>query len=272
MLSRLRVIGFTGALAGACFVLSACDEILDGAWNRAQEDFHYSYPLVAGGKIEVDNFNGSIDISGWDQNTVEIGGTKYAGDASRLKDVQIEVTHTADSVTIRTTRPPGHWGSSGVRYSIRIPRHSELARISSSNGAIHADSIDGPARLHTSNGAIRGYGITGMLDLQTSNGAIDLTDLSSPTTAHTSNGSVSLSFDQIREVHASTSNGRITLRLPGTPDASINARTSNGSIHSEFDVTTHGLISKHRLEGTVGAGGPVLDLSTSNGSIQVLRR
>ena len=38
---------------------------------------------------------------------------------------------------------------------------------------------------------------------------------------------------------------------------------------NDFDVQVQGQISKHSLEGTIGSGGPVLDLSTSNGSIHL---
>lgn len=260
------------ALCIGSLFLAGCDEVLDGAWNRVQEDFHYSYPLNPGGKIEVENQNGGIDISGWDQNTVEISGTKYASSPDRLKDLRVEISHTQDLVAIRTIPPVEHWGNSGVRYSIRVPRRTELARIASSNGGLHVDSIDAAARLHTSNGGIRGNGITGSLDIETSNGRIELTDLSGPVTARTSNGAVDLTLDAVREVRASTSNGAITLRFPATLAASLRAHTTNGAIHSDFDVTTHGLISKHSLEGAIGAGGPLLDLSTSNGSIRLLRR
>ena len=260
-------------LAGLCSVfLSACDELLDGAWNRVQEDFHYSYALSPGGKIEVENQNGGIDISGWDQSAVDISGTKYASTPERLRDLRIEVSHGADLVTIRTIPPLEHWGNSGVRYSIRVPRRTELTRVASSNGSIHVDSIDGAARLHTSNGPIRGNGVTGALDIETSNGRVELTDVNGPVAARTSNGAIDLTFDAVRDVRASTSNGGISLRLPAEPAASLRAHTSNGAIHSDFDVTAHGLISKRSLEGAIGAGGPLLDLSTSNGSIRLLRR
>jgi hypothetical protein len=267
---RMR-LGFLAVTAASVF-LASCDEVLDGAWNRVQEDFHYSYPLTAGGRIEVENQNGSIDISGWDQNTVDISGTKYADRPERLRDLRIEVSNTPNSVSVRTTPPSDHWGNAGVRYSIRVPRRAELERIVSSNGPISVDSIDGSARLHTSNGRIRGSGITGALDAETSNGQIALTDLGGPATVHTSNGAVELTFDMVREVRAGTSNGAITLRLPAGAGASVHARTSNSSISSDFDVTAHGFLSRHSLEGTIGSGGPLLDLSTSNGAIRILRR
>jgi hypothetical protein len=79
-------------------------------------------------------------------------------------------------------------------------------------------------------------------------------------------------MDAPREVHASTSNSSITVRLPADAGASVSAHTSNSSITCDFDVSVHGgEISKHRLEGVIGKGGPLLDLGTSNGSIKILR-
>jgi DUF4097 and DUF4098 domain-containing protein YvlB len=251
--------------------LQGCDE-LDGAWNQVQEDFHYSYPLNAGGRLEVENQNGPIDIAGWDQNTVDISGTKYANSQDRLKELRVEVNPSSNVVTIRTVRADTHWGNGGVRYKIRVPRRTELSRIVSSNGPIHVESIDGSALLRTSNGPVRGVGVTGALEAETSNGPVSVTDLGGTANVHTSNGPIELTFDALREVHATTSNGAITLRLPAASGGSIRAHTSNGSIESDFDVTTRGIISKHSVDGTFGSGGPLLDLSTSNGAIRVLRR
>ncbi|HEY6346698.1 MAG TPA: hypothetical protein VIY49_34850 [Bryobacteraceae bacterium] len=99
-----------------------------------------------------------------------------------------------------------------------------------------------------------------------------LTDLGGPTTVQTSSGAVELTFGMVRKVRAGTSNGAITLRLLAGAGASVHARTSNGAISSDFDVTAHGLLSRHSLEGSIGSGGPLLDLSTSNGAIRILRR
>ncbi|HEX9871452.1 MAG TPA: hypothetical protein VGC99_23180, partial [Candidatus Tectomicrobia bacterium] len=58
--------------------------------------------------------------------------------------------------------------------------------------------------------------------------------------------------------------------------------TSNGAVRmlnirgdldvqTSFEVRLRGAISQNHLEGTIGPGGPMLDLSTSNGSIRLLK-
>jgi len=148
-----------------------------------------------------------------------------------------------------------------------------------SNGAIDLSGDTGNVKAHTSNGPIRGDVHDGTLDAGTSNGEISVR-LSNPPTnrplrADSSNGRIDLSVDgsRIPDIRATTSNSSIALRLPSSINAKLNAETSHGSITSDFDVLMHGgQIGKSHLEGTIGSGGPLIELSSSNGSIQVLRR
>ncbi len=92
-----------------------------------------------------------------------------------------------------------------------------------------------------------------------------------PVRLESSNGHIDLTLNAAREVHAETSNSSIVVRLPDSIGATVRAHTSNSSISSDFDLTAHGAISRRRLEGTIGTGGPLLDLGTSNGSIRIVR-
>jgi len=259
------------AIGCASLFLSGCDESVYGDWSQAREDFHYSYPLKAGGRLEVENQNGPVDISGWDGNTVEIDGTKYAADPDLLKQIRVDIAPSSSAVSIRTVRPEFSWRSGSVRYKIRVPHGVELARIETSNGPIHLDAIDAPAYVHTSNGPVRANGVRGSLDITTSNGPINVTDAGGAATLHTSNGPIDLSLDAIAEVHAGTSNGPITLRIPSGSGAELRAHTSHGPVTTDFNLPAQDRFHRE-VEGRIGSGGPVLELSTSNGPIKVLRR
>jgi DUF4097 and DUF4098 domain-containing protein YvlB len=109
---------------------------------------------------------------------------------------------------------------------------------------------------HTSNGSVRAENIRGGVDATTSNGSVDL-DLEAPPSG---------------DVTASTSNGAITVHLPASTNATIAAHTSgHDRIYSDFDVTMRGQLAQSRLEGSIGGGGPRIDLSTSNGNIRLLK-
>ncbi len=290
--------------------LTACDEIdFDGNWDRYKEDFHYSYALQPGGRLSVENQNGSIEISSWDKDTVDITGTKHASSQQGLQNTKIDVTPSAGSISVRTI-PSAGYRSIGARYVIRVPKRVQLDRIISSNGSIRVDNVEGMlnlktsngtvrtsqtrgdlevttsnggiemqhvgnARVHTTNGGIRGDVEKGYFDAGTSNGPINVRltdpDATQPVRASSSNGHIELTLNTIREIRASSSNSSITVHLPANPNARLRAHTSNSSITTDFDVTVHGQQSKSNLEGNIGSGGPLIDLSSSNGSIKVLR-
>jgi hypothetical protein len=296
-------------------LLSASALLFAGDSSRYREDFHYAYPQTAGGRFSLDNFNGSVEITGWDQNTVDISGTKYAETQSLLNAMQIEASSSGNAVRVKTTRPDPHHGNMGAKYVIRVPRQTTLEDVASSNGSIRADDINGNAHLTTSNGSIHLGKINGNVDAHSSNGSIEVQDVKGDVNFSTSNGSVhadnvvgafeaetsnggirarlhdtpsghairlntsngdiDLQVDSLRQndVIASTSNGPITVRMPAGVGASLHASTnSNGSVRSDFDVLIHpGELSKHRMEGTIGGGGPKIDLTTSNGNISLLK-
>jgi len=302
-------------LLAAAFLFTACN---GGDWgdnDRYREDFHYQYPLSAGGQLAVENSNGQVEISGWDQNTIEISGTKYASSRDMLNQIRIDVTHSPNSVRVRTVMPEnwtGWHGSRGATYTIHVPHHVMLDQIQTSNGGIRVADIDGAVRLHTSNGGVHATNVKGQLELETSNGGIELYDASGNVHAHTSNGpirgqirsgsldagtsngaievrlqdppadtpvkadssngriSLEIAGQRVPEIRATTSNSSIDVRLPSSTNARLEAETSHGSVSSDFDVTTHGgRLEKSRLEGSIGSGGPVIELTSSNGSINV---
>jgi hypothetical protein len=276
-------------------VLAGCDieSFVDS--TQYKEDFHESHPMKAGSRLYLENMNGSIEIAGWDQETADISGTKYAGNESAMKAIKVDIVSSGDSLRIRTIAPSGRWGNMGARYVIRVPRKTSLERIESSNGRIGVSGLDATARLETSNGSIEASDVSGPVSLRTSNGSVRAERISKGLEARTSNGairanlgspmesgtvrlttsngSVELAMTDFKtqDVVITTSNGSITVRLPGSVSADVKASTSNSSITNEFDSAFKGRSEKHALEGTIGSGGPLLTLTTSNGGIRLLR-
>jgi hypothetical protein len=298
-------------LAAGLILLPACDIVDWEPGERFSHDFHESYPLNANGRLSVDTFNGSVEISGWDQETVDINGTKYGPTQSAADNLGVAIDHHPDAVSIRVERTFERRSREGVRFVIKVPRGARLDRITASNSGIRTEDCTGPARLKTSNGTIHVEGLKGNVDAETSNGRVELVNVSGDAIAHTSNGRIqtegllgsldattsnggiraevargsrdvraetsngpidlTLPADFTADLHVHTSNGGITLRLPAAINAHVTAHTSNSSITCEFEVRTQGSIGKHQLDGVIGAGGPLLDLSTSNGGIRLLK-
>ena len=168
-----RMLGLlTLALAGV--FLSSC---VVGDWGdtgRFREDFHYSWPLDPGARISLESQNGSVEISVWDKNTIDIAGTKYASDQGLLRDVRIDISHAPDSVRIRTIAPEFFHGGAGAEYTLHVPKHVLLDLIHTSNGGLRVDGVEGSVRMRTSNGGVHLTDVRGDADVETSNGAIDI--------------------------------------------------------------------------------------------------
>jgi len=179
------------ALALALLSLTACD-IEDFAGSRYERDFHNTYPLNAGAKVTVETFNGSIEVSIWEENTVDISGTKYGATQQIADELAVNIDHSPAAVGIRVPRPSTHHGNLGARLVVKVPRGAVLDFVSTSNGAIRVTGGAGPARLRTSNGTIRVVGLSGSIEAETSNGGItaELDRVDGPVRLETSNGSI----------------------------------------------------------------------------------
>jgi len=299
-------------LVPALLPMTGCIYLDVDGFGRFNRDFHFSFPMKAGGRLSVESFNGGVEISAWDQENIDISGTKYAPTSEQADALKVDVDHTPDMVSILAQRQYDWHGNHGVRFTIKVPRGTVLDRIVTSNGSIQVSDANGPARLKSSNGAIRVEKFHGSLDTQTSNSAIELDEIDGDAVAHSSNGRVraegirgSLDVDTSnssitagvervdRPVRVETRNGRIdltlpagftggvrahtnnngiTLRLADPVNARVTARTSNSAVTSDFDARMRGELRKNQIDGEIGNGGMLIDLSTSNGPIRLLRR
>lgn len=281
--------------------------------DRYKEDFAYNHKLASGGRVMLESFNGSVEVLGWDKDSVDITGAKYASREEVMRDIKIDIVAEADSIRIRAIRPIERNCNCGARFVLKVPKKSLLDNIQSSNGSVRVESVTGNARLKTSNGSIRVWGVTGTLDASTSNASIDVGQFQGAATlhtsngrikadgvngafeahtsnasidaqiaslesgrtleAHSSNGSINLTLDKWanNEIKATTSNSSVNLRLPEGLHADLRASTSNGNITTDFEVATS-QFSKTRLNGRLNGGGALIDLSTSNGNIRLMKR
>jgi DUF4097 and DUF4098 domain-containing protein YvlB len=108
--------------------------------------------------------------------------------------------------------------------------------------------------------------------MRSSNGRLRAEDIAGEVDARTSNSSITVELEHApkKRLRAETSNGSITVRIPSTTAARIDADTTNGSVTTDFNVSENGRAS--HLSATINGGGPLIELSTRNGSISIQRR
>jgi DUF4097 and DUF4098 domain-containing protein YvlB len=257
------------------FPFTGCDveDFGGGALDHFKEDFHLSYPLKPGGVLTIDNLNGSVEISSWEKDEVEVNGVKYCISAERLRGMRVEGTQSGNRLTLRSILPEGKRSGCGAKYTIRVPKKITLDGIVSSNGKIRVENIAGEARLQTSNGGIQVRALEGKLDARTSNASIDLDRVIGDFVGRTSNGSILVEGLE-GSFSGATSNASIKGRIAKLkPNQPLKAETSNGSIDltlagyagQTLDVVTSNASVTLRLPAGINAD---LRASTSNGSIE----
>jgi DUF4097 and DUF4098 domain-containing protein YvlB len=271
----LMIVFLYSSIQAADFSFQPKD-ILSGLFGQKKsEEFYKTLPLKADGSFSLKNVNGSITISTWKREEVEIKAIKTTKhDPEKLKEVKIEIQSTPGSILIETIYPKRRNIRVNVDYEVKVPEGVNLERIRTVNGSVIMSGPLGKAAVSTTNGRVELDGASGDLYLSTTNGSIGAFDVTGELEAHTTNGSIELELDTLEDgVKAKTVNGSITLRFRTKKvDADFKARTVNGKIYMDFPLTFKTIQkSKRTLEGQIGQGGVEIHLSTVNGSIRITR-
>ncbi|MBE3110525.1 MAG: DUF4097 family beta strand repeat protein [Acidobacteria bacterium] len=242
-----------------------------------REDFSKTLPLKAGERFSLENVNGSVTVSTWKEDKVEIKAVKVARDDEKdLKDVEIRVDQSAGTVSVKAIWPKfRHRFNVNVDFEIKVPEGVILDEVETVNGGVELTGRYGRAAVGTTNGTVTVEDASGELKASTTNGGIQVSRFEGKLQAETTNGNIRLEGLTFKDgIAAETTNGSIALAIasPEALNADLLARTTNGHITVDFPVTLKNLSqSKHRVEAKIGQGGPEISLETTNGSIRITK-
>jgi len=192
-----------------------------------------------GSSITAHAIDGGINIEGRAQDVTLsdiIGPVTVSGDVFGTTHLE----HINGAIRFHT-----------ARADFQLARLDGQAEIEH-DAEISADQALGPVVVTTHNGNVTLDRAAGNIWVTDTNGTIDLT--AAPTL-----GNITLE----------DRNGAIQVTLPEHGSFSVQADTRNGSIDTDFDLATHSSDSDKTLSGSVGAGGPLVHITTTNGDISV---
>lgn len=247
--------------AGGCDVsIGGGDFNLGAASGRATDEWSRKYQVASGGRFEVVNVNGQVQVEQATGSDVEVRAERIAkastDDAANelLGKVEMAETKTADGVKLET-KAPKNWGRGGVevKYFVKVPAGVKVSA-QTTNGGIRLLSISNEVVASTVNGGVNGDGLTGAVEATTTNGGIDL------------------SLGAVAEggVKAETVNGGVVVSVPRDAKADVRASVVNGGLSvGDLPVTTVGEQSRRRLEGKLNGGGPRIVIGAVNGGVRL---
>ena len=144
------------------------------------------------------------------------------------------------------------------------------------SGELKVRRVKGGADLKTVSGGILLENSQGDVEAEVVSGDIELIDISGAeeVSAKSVSGSVEYvgSLSRDGSYHFNVLNGDLTLLLPSNSAFELYAKTFSGDIHTDFEITLTGKLSKKELHGTVNGGGAELTLKTFSGDVYLKKR
>ena len=205
--------------------------------------------------------NGGISVEAWDRNDIRVRAVVMASASTedRARQLASEVRTLVGGGRVSSEGPENgrrEWWS--VSYRINVPRKTDLD-------------------LNANNGGITIRGVSGNLRFNTTNGGVKLTDLAGRVNGSTRNGGLSVELGGARwegdGIDVETSNGGVTVAIPDGYNAQLETRTVNGGFRSDIPLTIQGELSSRRgISTTLGSGGPMVRVRTTNGGLKIARR
>jgi hypothetical protein len=297
--ARTLHITLVGALA-APLALAACVVRVDSHDFRSREERRF--PVKGVTDINLTTFDGPVDVRGWDRDEVFIEIEKRGREKEAVDQIEVIAEQRGNKVTLEARQPGGKRYAFGMLTTMSrsakliasVPSSSNIT-VHTGDGAISIERVKGRIELRTNDGNITGLDLVGDLLARTDDGAVRLNSLDGRCDVVTADGPITLDgrFDVIR---ARTDDGSVTVKvLPGSkvnetwsvatgegnailyfPDgmnADLDAESHEGQtrVDQALKIQVDGAVAKRMLRGTLGEGGSMVRVRTSDGHIYFKR-
>jgi hypothetical protein len=249
--------------------------------------------------VSATTFDGSIQIQSWDNPDVLVEIEKRGPTRAALDQIEVRTAQDGDSITVEAQRPAGHTvhlfglnASPTARLTVWLPRRADI-RARSGDGSVSIERVNGKLEIHTGDGSVRASQIAGDLNFSTGDGSVTVADAEGRLEVDTGDGSVNVSGklgivrlhtgDGSIVFHAepgtkmdgdwevTTGDGGVTMYLPPDFAAELDAHTGDGSIRSDLYGDDRAAVNNGSLRSRIGAGGRLLRIRTSDGSVRLKR-
>jgi putative adhesin len=239
------------------------DVSVDVASGKANDEWRRTYSLPKGGRFEIVNVNGLIEVYPASGPEIEVIArrevrTRTEEEAkARLAKAEMIEDVGPDHVKIEA-RPNdqgvsfGPHGRVNIQYRVSVPAGLATS-FRSENGVVRLENIEGRITVASTNGAIVGHGLSGSVDASTVNGGIEI-------------GLTSVNGDS----KIVTVNGPATLIVSPEINADLEAAAINGGVTTQdgLPLTADDRTNK-RVTGRLNDGGPRISVQTTNGGVRV---
>jgi hypothetical protein len=230
--------------------------------GNAEASAAFSRTLALGEQtvLRVVGANGSVKVWGVPgaQGVVVDAVRRVRSDShqdaeAHLVDLQVLAQAWPHEIEVKTAQPQGSNGRSYiVDYEITVPAHL-ATKVANGNGSIRIENMNADVEVVNGNGEVTLEDLTGSSRVSVGNGTVSAW-------THLPLGG---------QVVYAVGNGAIFLSVQPQVSAHFSAKVGNGTIHVTGLDLQNVLSSPRQLQGVLGSGRGLIDLSTGNGEIRV---
>jgi DUF4097 and DUF4098 domain-containing protein YvlB len=251
--------------------------------ESARADLTITLPTTTGTTVSADH--GAIHISSL---KAPVTATANHGD--------IEVNAIGGAVTSHMNSRGSSFNARGVRGSLTLEGNCHNVDISDVSGAVslngdffgitHFERVGGGVRFHTSRtdfqlarldgsvdikrGELSADQIVGPVSLTARSYNVNLDRVAGDVSVTTSDGTVDVtSAPPLGNVTIQNRNGSVNLTVPEQAGFEVEAETRDGDVDSDLPLTRHEDHHSKGLTGTVGGGGPLIRINTTQNDISL---
>ncbi|HVP37869.1 MAG TPA: DUF4097 family beta strand repeat-containing protein [Candidatus Saccharimonadales bacterium] len=266
---RFRILAPALAL-GLALAVPAVAEDVRGTFERTLK----VGPAIA---LDVQTGSGDIHVRAGAPGVVHVvGNVRVAkvwwrargGAERRLGEIlaQPPVEQEAGRVRIGHAHEEGFFNSVSIDYLIEAPPDVRL-RAASGSGDLRIHGPQGHLEASTGSGDVSVWSAPGGASVHTGSGDVALHEVHGELVAETGSGDVEAQGAPQGSWRVRTGSGNVVLALPPGAGFELDARTGSGDIECAQPVTVYGRTHRSALHGTVGSGGPLVQVHTGSGDI-----
>lgn len=291
----------TVVLAGA--VASGCVVSVDSQGQIVREEKRFSFDGVP--DLHLATFDGAIEIQSWERAEVVVEIEKRGPTREAVDSLTVESSQRGNRIELQAKRPRtetfhtfGFNVPTSAKLIVSVPRRADIVartgdgsirvervrgrlELRTGDGSIRAADVNGELVLNTGDGSVVVDGAEGRLALETGDGGVNVTGQLSAVKMHTGDGSIVYRAGpgaaMTDDWDISTGDGSVSLYLPRTFGAELDAHTGDGAIRNDLQVVRANSDgsddrNRHTIRGRLGEGGRRLRVRTGDGSITLKER
>jgi hypothetical protein len=136
------------------------------------------------------------------------------------------------------------------------------------SGGVDARNIGSELRAATDSGGIHIRNVQGPLYARADSGGIEALEVAGSIDAQTDSGGIHLAQTKPDSIRAKADSGGAHVKLVSNAGYDVRASSESGNV-SVSDIAVRGTLSKHRMEGKVRGGGPLVDVHAGSGTVTI---